>query len=493
MKKPLRGATLALIAVSPFAHLACSDDSISGGGTFTLPTVDASIAPVADAAPAVDASVDAPDADSGPATTATVHLVTARKAPEANVKVVFYDAVGAVLGTETTDATGQATHTMPAGGSVTAVFGTATESNLVTIQGVQPGDALTMLDPARVFNVTFAVTAPVGALPGSAPHLSLRLGNCERGFATGQTVFMAVRYCGHPADIATVVLTALDDSNVVVASTAQAAVTLIEDSVGTTAVTFASPWVTSTTGTTTVTNVPTVGVFTNSNPLAQVGSSTGSGIDLVTIIDFRGSPADLSNNEYMGSFSRLLPGAAFTQNEFDLVETPRDGEGTVLGLVTRALVTRGAIAATTTLDFSTPLPAISSTAVAGGATPTVTWTSKAPLTGTKAIETFFTWFTGNNVGTWLVYAPPTATSIAPPSLPTALVAFGPTAQSAYSSPPFVGAIDATFLPSYATVRASAAALAPDRGLEEGAGYTVAPALPVDGTLRLTAFSLRNDD
>lgn len=286
---------------------------------------------------------------------------------------------------------------------------------------------LRLLDPARVFNVTFAVTAPVGALPGSAPHLSLRLGNCERGFATGQTVFMAVRYCGHPADIATVVLTALDDSNVVVASTAQAAVTLIEDSVGTTAVTFASPWVTSTTGTTTVTNVPTVGVFTNSNPLAQVGSSTGSGIDLVTIIDFRGSPADLSNNEYMGSFSRLLPGAAFTQNEFDLVETPRDGEGTVLGLVTRALVTRGAIAATTTLDFSTPLPAISSTAVAGGATPTVTWTSKAPLTGTKAIETFFTWFTGNNVGTWLVYAPPTATSIAPPSLPAALVAFGPTA------------------------------------------------------------------
>ena len=167
MKKPPRGATLALLAISPFAWLACSDDSVSGGGTFTLP--DASVLPIADAAPTLDAGSEPDaDADAGPATTATVQVATATKLPEQNVKVVFYDATGHALGTETTDATGKATHTIAPGGSITAVFGSASQPSLVSILGVEPGDALTVLDPARIFNVTFAVTAP--ALPTDATH-----------------------------------------------------------------------------------------------------------------------------------------------------------------------------------------------------------------------------------------------------------------------------------------------------------------------------------
>ena len=156
---PLRGAALVLLAISPFAYLACSDDTTGGGGTLTLPTDDASTTPTADAAPAVDAGVDAPDADAGPIATATVHVVTAKKVPEANVKVVFYDAAGGVLGTETTDATGQATHTMPAGGSVTGVFGTATASSLVTIEGVQP-----FLSSYATVRASAAALAPSRAL-----------------------------------------------------------------------------------------------------------------------------------------------------------------------------------------------------------------------------------------------------------------------------------------------------------------------------------------
>lgn len=483
MKKPLRGATLALLAISPFAYLACSDDSAGGGGSISLSTVDASTNPVADAAPAIDAGT-VTHVDAGP-TTASVLVVTANKLPEPGVQVVFHDASGAVLGTETTDATGIATHPMPAGGSVTAVFGNATASNLVTILGAQPGDALTTLDPARIGNVAFAVTPPAGAAPTGTANLVVRFGTCSFYFpSTGGAADLVVTYCDNPSDVTTVVLVAVNGNGAPLASTALTGVTFAAQ----TALSFVDPWVPTTmTDTVTVTGVPANGAVADSNPQVNLAVSTCAGTDSITTYRFENNPANLAGGTFTEGVNRLLPTAAFAQNEIDFYESPSGG------LALRALVTRGALAATRTVDFGTPLPVITSSTIAGGAAPAVTFTSASTLAGTKGIETYFTWSNDNTGGNWLVYAPPTTTTIAPPALPAALATFAPNAQSVFGDAPFVAAIDATFLPSYATVRASASALAPGKGFREGHGNAVASALPVVGTLKITAFSRNSID
>lgn len=492
MNKSLRGTTLALLAISPFAYLACSDDSSATAGTVTTPTVDASTTPVADAATTEVAStgpVDAgADADAAVGTTATVLALTTKKLPEQGVKVVFYDAAGTVLGTETTDATGMATHAMTAGGSVTAVFGTSFDHELVTILGVQPGDSLTALDPLGVNQTTFSVTPPAAAvpLPAGTTSLHLQFGGCSSGsFATtGGTSNVVLTDCEHGSDAPVLVLVATNANGAVVGTTASSAVPLVSN--GATNVTFAGPWSTpSATDVTNVSNVSMTGTIASFYKDIRTTYSSGNGTGMLST----SASGSAINGTYTQSFSREFPGATFVQNEFDYFEK----QNLPFALVTRTIATRGA-PGTTTIDFSTALPAITATAVTGLPTPTVTWTSASALTATKGIVAQVYWSDSpsESNGKWLIFAPPTVTSITPPALPMDLAQSGPLTTSAYQTPTLVAAVDATFLASYATVRASAALLTPSSSLQSGSFTSVVRTLPVDGTLKLTAFGQSND-
>ncbi|MDX2089401.1 MAG: hypothetical protein SFX73_16230 [Kofleriaceae bacterium] len=89
----------------------------------------------------------------------------------ANLAVVFHDPTGALLGQTTTDASGNATLAMPAGGMVTVIDDReGGELKPMTVGGVEPGDALTFtlyeLKPAGT--PTTSATLSIPTIPNVA-------------------------------------------------------------------------------------------------------------------------------------------------------------------------------------------------------------------------------------------------------------------------------------------------------------------------------------
>lgn len=80
---------------------------------------------------------------------AVVVTLTKQGAPESGILVVFGDAAGAVIATETTSETGVAAHVVPGGSHVTLVMGTLQFPRLVTITDVETGDLLTAPDTGK--------------------------------------------------------------------------------------------------------------------------------------------------------------------------------------------------------------------------------------------------------------------------------------------------------------------------------------------------------
>ena len=163
-------ASSSLLVAAAGSLFACVGDdgaqlpSVDGGllvPDSSTPHADAT-APGTDSGPANDAAPesDAGAVDSGPQPV-TVRVV-ANGAPESGATIVFQDATGAVVTSGTTDATGSVTQLVTAGTQVTAVLGTAASPNLLTIEGVEPGDAITFVDTSAPSYVSaeFNVVAP---------------------------------------------------------------------------------------------------------------------------------------------------------------------------------------------------------------------------------------------------------------------------------------------------------------------------------------------
>jgi hypothetical protein len=142
--------------------------------------------------PSFDASTFQLDAGAQPVSV-TVFL---GGAPEPGVLVAFQDATGAVLGSAKTDAKGTAAMVVPAGSQVTAMLGTPGSGSLAiyTYVGVEPGDALSVVDPASYG----AFAASLVALPPNPPsatsfyeaHIGRRQGPVARagqGLGAGGT------------------------------------------------------------------------------------------------------------------------------------------------------------------------------------------------------------------------------------------------------------------------------------------------------------------
>jgi hypothetical protein len=141
--------------------------------------------PIPEAGP-VDVGVDGQP----PMGTVTV-LVVSDFGPEATVQVVASDAVGNVLGTGVrTDATGSAQLTIPAGASVTAVLTNYGYNSFVTYAGVSPGDALTVYDTTEFRYASLNVNV-YNPPDNGGGFVSAFMGDCS--FSLGPT-----SYTGYP-------------------------------------------------------------------------------------------------------------------------------------------------------------------------------------------------------------------------------------------------------------------------------------------------------
>jgi hypothetical protein len=151
----------------PLASLACFSSSAApqpDGATPPAPDTgvepDAPFdAPPAEAAPTREASVDAPtgdatvpaQVDASPEAEAglapVVVTVVGGSGPEPGVLVAFDDPNGAFLSVATTDTLGRVSQVLAPGSSFTALLGDpGTYASLYTVLGVQPGDALSVVD-----------------------------------------------------------------------------------------------------------------------------------------------------------------------------------------------------------------------------------------------------------------------------------------------------------------------------------------------------------
>ncbi len=178
---------------------------MDGGLVFPDATgVDGSIAdaapPFADGAPhdatPTDATpTDAPaDVTIDTAPPQVVVTVLGPNGPESGVTILFNDPSGAPLITATTGAAGTTSQLLQPGSSVTALFGTESLPQLVTVLGVQPGDRLTAYDTSNA-----SITVDIAALPTPSPTNTVQYvasaGACTTNFFTPPAEFGADPGC----------------------------------------------------------------------------------------------------------------------------------------------------------------------------------------------------------------------------------------------------------------------------------------------------------
>jgi hypothetical protein len=155
----------------------------------------------------------------------------------------------------------------------------------------------------------------------------------------------------------------------------------------------------------------------------------------------------------------------------------------------------------TNFDESSLLPLLDAVSfdMTSLAQPTVSWVTEAgSLAGASGTIATFAWSEGDSSiqGTWTILAPPTAASVTAPALPASLSAWAPAVDAAFDSPPIVVVVagSGALVPDYAHLRAQFSALPAQTSLlyDNLSIDPLIPPLPVDGTLRLTAFTVNGD-
>jgi hypothetical protein len=456
--------------------------------------------------PGVDASIVIPDAggfdatlpdsavpDAAPVDVAPQPVtITVRGAtgPKAGVTVVFGDGAGAVLATESTDGTGHATHLVPAGSQVTAVFGTVDRPRLVTIVGVEPGDALTAVedDPDDTFGQLSITSLPAGAPP--AVSYDVIAGECGTGgFVTPPSSLYVYRYCQNRGKFP-LLARAYDDGSKEIGFVAQKVNSLVPDGGvpdgGVVPVAIAGTWSTTyTTNKIGVTNAP-------GNLFPElVFSEYAGGIPFWSTKYFDLPDGGPLTADFVGHVGF----ADFVQREAKVRLS------TSAGVSGAAIATRAAAPTasdTVTFDLAQLLPRLTAATLepTGAGRPTATWASTASLAGTDGALVQIHWYApndGNGVyGSWTLVVPPTATSVQMPALPASVASFAPPADANLYSPPTVIFIDGSFVPGYAQLRATATDIPPTRAALNDNGGPYVPPLPVDGTMRVTTYTANGD-
>jgi hypothetical protein len=462
---------------------------------------DASMDASGEAAPQ-DAGVDAPhDAPTSPEAAVEAGagglgvVVSNASGPEPNVVVVLQDATGAVVTTSTTDAAGRfAAPTITSGSQITFLFGTQAAASILTIQGLQPGDVIPVFDP----NEAGSYPATIQSLPPNPPAMTesynASAGPCAFttfGAAPGGTANIVANPAGAGVGSSSCVsgntfpvLVVADGPNGALGYASQAGNQLVTDG-GTIGVTVGGTWSTDVTPTTLgAANWPDASVFYGGE--LAVGQVAGGVLLPSANIDTQGTGPTGPLN------ATIYPGYGDVQ-----------AEAYVYGLslsITDIAIRAAADAGVSTIDMSQLLPLIDTASIdtTNPARPSVSYASEAgSLAGADATIVMLSWNGIEDGGvivqsTWTIVAPATATSISVPALPPASAGWGPFADVSYATP-LVAVLDASFISSYAQVRTNVSAVSPTATLLNGYPHSaLLPPLPVDGTLRLTAYTTNGD-
>ena len=383
-----------------------------------------------EASPSPD-SAPAPDAAPAPV---TITAVGTDGSVEQGVPIFFSDPTGALLSSAITDANGQVTQLVPAGSQVTAVFGQSTNPVLLTIVGVEPGDALTAIDTTTAGSPS--VEIQVTNLPPSPPDageagadFTVSAGNCNTASATPPWELYMYPACSAGGQFPLLAIAEDDDGNLL-GYAFQKNNALIPDSglpdgdVVPVAMTSGG-WAAPSTTTITATNVVHPGFNLNLN-VFSLGEVAGGVV----------SPASkLSTANDGGTYDYVVsthPGFAdFVQTEANISGYPPSTLGDNNGLTYGAIATRGAPdAGGATLDLSTLLPFVTDAVVSyeNPSQPTVSWTSESSFASTDGAVVIVSWYQ-NGPGQWTFVVPPATTAVKAPVLPTSVAAWAPTGTS----------------------------------------------------------------
>ena len=147
------------------------------------------------------------------------------------------------------------------------------------------------------------------------------------------------------------------------------------------------------------------------------------------------------------------------------------------------------------------LPEITGSGVDAGTPkrPTIGWTPSGSLAAADGTYVVMKWYeavdAGQVTGTWTFVTPSTVTSVTAPALP-ASVTLGPGASADYTSYyglPRVVTVEASFVNGYADFRKGAGVLSPRRDLiDNNGGSLIVPPLPVNGTVKFSAYTVNGD-
>jgi hypothetical protein len=490
----------------------------------TVVTADASQAEAAaplEAAAPIEAA--APEAEAG--VQAVIVTIVNHAGPEPGVLIVFQDAAGNVVTTGTTDATGRVIQVVQPGSQVTAVMGSGPTNmvapivvgggsggvqsvhitvddqpipvpqnvQLVTVQGVKPGDVLSLLDPSDSTFASAQVTIdslPDAAAPAETYVYEAQIGDCYNYFYAPPITLGLTSDCESNGTFP-VLVQALDNTYSNITGYTYVTGNSLAVDGGATHVAISAPWQPSpeTSANIEIWNVPATNLNNVQGNYSQVADGVASAH--VSSTSSADGGAELSFPVFPGY-------GTFGQSEVDLTQ---DNQFQQIS----AVATRTADGGPATIDLSTALPYITTVTLDAGngdpdasvAAPSVAWGSDAgSLASVNGVVVQLGWYEGETSfsGTWTVLTPPTSTSVTMPTLPPSVAGWGPNSNSSFDNPPVVVAVQASFIASYDQLRSQFAAIPATNALTTGETYNGGsiPPLPVPGTVRLSAFTYNGD-
>lgn len=356
-------------------------------------------------APPADAAIDAVTEGPITVTAMTRCCNDIPNAPESGVRIVAASPSGEIYDSAVTDTSGQATLTIMAGASVTAIYQNPTgdgANKLVSFLDVQPGDQLTVGDK-------FSVNTALGSMTVSWPAVA------------GATTYRVYHPCGsNSASAPTTTLTITENSGCLVAPmdilfTASEGSTLVRWGL-LPDVTFAAG------GSTTLNAWQPMNSFT----LNASGLPTD-----VSEVSVAASPVFNNRTTMSASISGTPSGGMLSGTRpwavgGDAIQITAFVGRATFGLI-QVLDRIPSTETTATFDGTSLLPWLD-TPTADGATRTVTWASEG-TPGGDGLVVFLRWpttpalFGGGSDHEWIVMAPPGANTLALPSLGAENAAF----------------------------------------------------------------------
>jgi len=348
-----------------------------------------------------DFDASAVQLDAGPApVTVTVFL---NGSPEPGALVAFQDAAGAVVGTATTDKKGTASKVLPAGSQVTVLLGSAATSLAIyTYVGVEPGDALSVVDPTSTASY---ITATINALPPNPPAATATylayIGTCLTYFGQTPASFYASPGCTGTGKFPLLVLAQGANGPPSLGYSFQKDNAITDPDAGTASITVSGKWSTNV-GSWTIdaSNVPALANIVSAT-FGEIASDVSHAITLVPPATFETHPGY----------------ADFVQSEISAVFPAGNSSDLELG----AIATRApapALGGSITMDFAQLLPAITSATTdfaSDPARPTTSWKTAGPLASADGSFVRFEWIQLGDGGqqtptSWELVVPPAASS-----------------------------------------------------------------------------------